>query len=123
MKEPGHIDRGHRGIVVECVLREGLADEDAGVIDQTIDPPVAIQRVLYNTLGSVDVRDVTPNGEKAGRVRGRHRTRGSHDGVPGSAVRGHQACANTLRGARDNSDFLRSGQRLSRRRLRSHPTR
>ena len=41
VEEPGQIDRGHGGVVVEGVLREGLANVDPGIVDQGVDPPVS----------------------------------------------------------------------------------
>src|SRR5215203_2066669 len=42
VEEPGQVHGGDRGVVLERVLREGLADVETGVFDQRVDPPEAI---------------------------------------------------------------------------------
>ena len=119
VEEPGQVHGGDRGVVVGRVIREGLADEDPGVVDQAVDPSEPIERLLHHALGRLGFCDVTLHGEVVGLVGGADRARGADDRVAGMTERGHQAGADALRGARDDRDLLRA--RASSRP--THPTR
>jgi hypothetical protein len=68
VEEPGEVHGGDRGIVVQCVLREGLADVDPGVVDQAVDPSEPVERLPHHALGGLDFADVTRDGEEVGLV-------------------------------------------------------
>ena len=50
VEEPGQVHGGDRGEVVGRVLRERLADVDPGHVDQAVDPPEPIERLLHDAL-------------------------------------------------------------------------
>ena len=50
-KNPARLTAVIAAIVVERVVREWLADEDPGVVDQGVDPSEPIERLLDHALG------------------------------------------------------------------------
>ena len=93
VEEAGQVHGSDREIVVECVVREWLADEDPCVVDQGVDPSEPMHRLLHDPLSGPDFRDVTSHGENVFVVGGAHRERGGYDRVPHTTERGDQACA------------------------------
>ena len=67
-KNPVRFTAVMAAIVVRRVIGEGLADEDPGVVDQAVDPPEPIERLLDHASGGLDVCDVTLHGEEVGLV-------------------------------------------------------
>jgi hypothetical protein len=66
VKETSEVD-GDQGVeVLEGVIREGLADVDPRVVDQSVDPAKAPDRLVDNALRRVRVRYVTGDGNDAG---------------------------------------------------------
>ena len=57
VKEAGEIDPENRRIIGLGIFRERLRDEDAGIVDQRIDPPKSSHPVRDRAFGSLDVRD------------------------------------------------------------------
>jgi hypothetical protein len=53
VEEPGQVHGSDGGIVLGCVFGEGLADEDARVVDQAVDPSEPVERLLRDALGSL----------------------------------------------------------------------
>jgi hypothetical protein len=49
-KNPARFTAVTAAIVLGRVIGEGLADVDPGVVDQAVDPPEAIQRLLHHAL-------------------------------------------------------------------------
>jgi hypothetical protein len=94
-----------------------LADEDLGVVDQRVDTPEPVERLLHHALGGVCVGDVTIHGEDVGVAGGRDRPRGGDDGVPGAVEGRRDARPDALRGAGDDRDLLGVAG------TRCHPTR
>jgi hypothetical protein len=58
VKEAGEIDPENRRIIGLGIFRERLRDEDAGIVDQRIDPPKSSHPVRDRAFGSLDVRDI-----------------------------------------------------------------
>ena len=106
-KNPARFTAVIARVVVSRVVGEGLADEDPGVVDQAVDPPEPVERLLDHALGGLGFGDVTLDGEEVGLV-GRARSsarcrrrRTRHDGTR------LPAGADALRGAGDDRDLLR----------------
>jgi len=60
VEEPGEVHGGDRRVVVGRVVREGLADEEPGVVDQAVDPPEPIERLLRDALGRLGFANSRP---------------------------------------------------------------
>jgi hypothetical protein len=82
-KEPGQVHGGDRRVVVERVVGEGLADEDAVVVDEGVDPSEPIERPIDHALGGLGLCDVAPHAEQVRIIGGAKRARGAHDRVRG----------------------------------------
>ena len=55
MEETSEVD-GDRGVeVLDRVLREGLADVGTGVVDQSVDPAKALDRLAHDALRCVGI--------------------------------------------------------------------
>jgi len=107
LKEPGQVHGGDRGEVLGRVVREGLADEDARVVDQGVDPSEPPERLVDDALGGLCVGDVTLHGQDVGFLGGVDRARGRDDPVTSTSKRCCEARADALRRASDDRDFLR----------------
>jgi hypothetical protein len=68
VEEAGEVHGGDRVEVLRRVVGEFLADEDPGVVDQRVDSPEPVERLLDHALGSVRVGDVAADGEYVGRA-------------------------------------------------------
>ena len=59
LEEAGEID-GDRGVeVLVRVLREGLADVDPSVVDETVDPAKGLDRLSHDASRRLGIGDVT----------------------------------------------------------------
>jgi hypothetical protein len=97
---------GDRRVVLERVLGERLLDVDPRVVDQAVDPPEPIERLLDHAPGGVGFGDVTLHREEVRLVGGADRTRGADDGVSRTAQRGRDACADAAVGTGDDRHLL-----------------
>ena len=105
VEEPGQVHGGDRGVVLERVLREGLADVETGVFDQRVDPPEAIESQVDRTVRGLSFGDVAGDGDAfAVVVRGRKRPGDADDGIAGAAVPLDETGADALRRAGDDRD-------------------
>jgi hypothetical protein len=84
--------------------RPAYDDEDAGVVDERVDPPEATERLIEHALGGLGLRDVAGDGEEVRVLRRVARARGADDGVPGAAKAGDETGADAVRGAGDDRD-------------------
>jgi hypothetical protein len=66
VKEAGQVDRGQSVEVLKRVVRERLADVEAGVVDQGVDPTETLDRRVHDALRGVRIRDVALDGNDAG---------------------------------------------------------
>jgi hypothetical protein len=73
VEEPGQVHGGDGGIVVGCVVGEGLADVDPRVVDQGVDPSEPVECLLDHASSGIDVCDVTLHRERVGLFGGRDR--------------------------------------------------
>ena len=99
-KNPARFTAVIAAIVVARVFGERLADEDPGVVDQAVDPPEPVERLLHHALGPSRLGDVTLHGEEVGLVGGGDRARGADDrvaGVDGTRPRDLRRCPATRR--------------------------
>ena len=58
VEEPCEVHRRDRRVVIERVLRERLADVDAGVVDQRVDPPEPVASLVDRALCRCLIGDV-----------------------------------------------------------------
>jgi hypothetical protein len=58
VEEPGKVDRGDRGKVIDRVVGERLADVHPGVVDQGVDPSEPLECPLNHATGRLGVCDV-----------------------------------------------------------------
>ena len=105
MKETGEVDGDQSVEVLECVVREGLADVQPGVVDQGVDPTKALDRRPDDPLRGFGVGDVALDGDDARVVSGFDRPSRRDHGIPALAVRLREARADPLRGAGDDRDL------------------
>src|SRR5271156_5065833 len=106
VKEPGDVDAQDRHVVGLGVLGERFGDEDAGVVDERVDPPEPGHPFGDRTLGRLPIGDVAGNREDLIIVRRSDRARGRDDPVVAIAVRPDEGRADALRGTGNNSNFL-----------------
>jgi hypothetical protein len=71
-----------------------------------VDPSEPIDRLLHHALGGLGFSDVTAHGEEVRLVGWTDRAGRGYDGVPGIPEPSYEACADALRGARDDRDLL-----------------
>jgi len=88
VKEPSQVDRRDRREIIERVLRERLADVDAGVVDQRVDPPEPIASLIDRSSRGLRIGDVAGDRDVIALVSigRRERPRNADDGIPGTAV-------------------------------------
>jgi hypothetical protein len=65
VEEAGQIYAGDGGEVVGRVLVERLADEEPGIVYESVDSPETPGRLVHHALRSVDLGDVALDGEEA----------------------------------------------------------
>jgi hypothetical protein len=71
VEETGEVD-GNNGVeVVWWVVGERLADEDAGVADQRVDPPETVECLVRHAMSGFRLRDVTRHRDDVGFAAGR----------------------------------------------------
>src|SRR3954471_1315863 len=70
VEEAGQVHGDDRRVVIGCVVREGLADEAARVVDQSVDQAETAERLLHHALGGFGLCDVARHPEQIGRVGG-----------------------------------------------------
>ena len=105
VEEPGQVDGRDRGVVLDRVLRERLADVDAGVVDQRVDPPEPIERLRRPRARAVSASAMSPaTATKSVRPRTGARARVADDGISGATECGYEARADALRCAGDDRD-------------------
>ena len=109
VEEPGEVDRRDRGVLIEGVVGERLADEESGVVDQRVDPTEPVECQFDHALGGLRLGDVTRYREHVGFAGRADRARGRDDRITGSTERRCDALADALRGAGDDRDLLRLG--------------
>ena len=63
VEEACQVHRRDRPKVVERVVGEWLADEDAGVVDQGVDPSEPTDGLLHHALSRLDFGDVAGHGQ------------------------------------------------------------
>ena len=63
MEESAQVHRGDRDVVLERVVREGLADEHTGIVDQAVDPSESTEGLLHHLRSGPIVGDVTSERE------------------------------------------------------------
>jgi hypothetical protein len=113
VEKPGEIHRGDELVVRRGVLGERLGDEDAGIVDQRVDPAEPLDRRRHDPVGGRGFGDVTGDGGHA-RVIGRcDRACVRHHRIAESAVGVDQGGPHPLRGTGDERDFLRCARRRS----------
>jgi hypothetical protein len=83
MEKPSQIHCRDRRIVVERVVGKWLTDEDASVVDQGVDAPEALDCLIHDQPGGLDLADVPPHREKVGCIGGFDRSRHAHDRISG----------------------------------------
>ena len=106
VKEPSEVDAEYRRVVGFAVLREGLRDEDAGIVDESVDMPEPRHAFGDRTLGRPSVSDVARNGQDIRVVGSSDRAGDRDDPVAATAIRLDERCANALRCAGDDGNFL-----------------
>ena len=106
VEEAGEVGRDLGVEVLGRVVGEGLGDEDAGIVDQRVDPPEARNRLPDHALGGRRIADVAADGQDV-RITGLlDRAGGRHDPIVAIAERLDQAGADALRRTGDDGDFL-----------------
>jgi hypothetical protein len=73
VEEAAQVHRGHHLVVCARVVGERLADEDPGVVDQRVDPPEPVERLLDHVPSGLRLGDVTRNREEVALPGGLHR--------------------------------------------------
>ena len=74
LKEATEIHSGGRVIVIVGVLGERLGNEDAGIVDNHVNPSEPLQRGINDALADATLRDIAGNREHHGVVRLNHRS-------------------------------------------------
>src|SRR5580704_14226195 len=87
VKKPGDVDAQDRHVVGLDVLGERFGDEDAGVVDERVDPPEPGHPFKDRTLGRLPIGDIAGHREDLIIVRRSDRARGRDDPVVAIAVR------------------------------------
>ena len=64
VEEPGQVHGGDEDIILKRVVREGLADEHPGVVDQAVDPSEPTERLLHDISSGLNFGDVTSHREE-----------------------------------------------------------
>ena len=105
VEESCQIDAEHHRVIGLAVLREGLRDEDAGVVDERVDTPEPRHAFGDRTLGRPPVSDVARNGQDVRVVGSSDRARNRDDPVAATAIPLDERCADALRCASDDGNF------------------
>src|SRR5262245_2911402 len=92
--------------VLGRVVREGLGDEDAGIVDERVDPPEAGQRLLDDALGGGGIANVAGDRENIRIAALLDRARRRHDAIIAIAIGLDEHSTDTLGGARYDGDLL-----------------
>jgi hypothetical protein len=111
MEEPRDIDTKDSRIVSLGVFGEGLGDEDAGVIDERVDPSEPRHTHGNRIFGRFPVSDVPRYNENIGIARRLYRACCRHYAVPAIGIGCDKGCTDTLRCAGNHSNLLFSGHR------------
>jgi hypothetical protein len=106
VEEARSVYRQHGTVVGLRVFREGLGDEDAGIIDKRVDAPEPRQTLGDRLMRRLSVGDVARDNENVGVVGWLHRSRRRHDAVTALPIGIDQDCADSLRRTSDDGDFL-----------------
>jgi hypothetical protein len=106
VEEASEIGRDLCPEVVDRIVREGLGDEDPGIVDERVDPPEPRHRLFDDALGRCRIADVAGYGSSIVIAAQLDRARRRHYPVIAIAISLDQCSADTLRGASDNDDFL-----------------
>ena len=109
-------DPGHRGEVVGGVVQKRFADEDSRVVDQRVDAPETVERLLDDALSGLDLRNVALDRVHIGRARRECRKRGRDDAVAKSKESMCDPGSDPVRRAGHDRHLPRRGRRR-------HPTR
>jgi hypothetical protein len=105
VKEAREVD-GDQGVeVLEGVVREGLADVDAGVVDQGVDPAKALDRLVDDALGGVRVGEVAWHDHDPRVRRGLDGSSGCDHVISELTVCPRDTRADALRSAGDDRDL------------------
>ena len=124
VEEPGEVHCRGRDVVIDRVVRKGLSDEDARIVDQGVDPAEPLDRLLHDPLRGLGCRDVTAHGEEIPSVGGADRAGCRDDGISRTRERLCDPGADTPRGAGDDHDLARwTARPLRRARPVADPTR
>ena len=104
--EARHIHVHHGGVVFRGVFGERLADVNAGVVHQRVDPAELRDAFGNDTSGGCRVTDITGNRQDVRIVRWLDRTRGRNNAVVELAKRLDDFGANALRCAGNDDNLL-----------------
>ena len=105
VEESRQVDAEHRCVIGLAVLREGLRDEDAGVVDESVDTPEPRHAFGDRTLGRPPVSDVARNGQDVRIVGSSDRARNRDDPLAATAIRPDERCADAPRCAGNDGNF------------------
>jgi hypothetical protein len=108
LEEAAQVHAVDQGEVVVGVLGERLRDEQAGVVDQGVDPAEGVQALLDHPGPGAGLRDVTRDRQDPRVVGALDGARVRDDRVTELAVRRDEPGADALRRAGDHGDFLGS---------------
>ena len=105
VEEPGGVDAQDGGEVGLGVLGEGLADEDAGVVDERVDAPEPRHALEDRAFRRLSIRDVAGDREDVGVVRRLDRPCRRDYAVIAIAIGLDEGRADASRRARNHGDF------------------
>src|SRR6266550_6686365 len=105
-KESGEVDRDDVGVVLGGVIGQRLGDEDAGVVDQRVNPAELTQALADDLFGGGGIADVTLNGKHAGVFRRLDGARVRYYRVAEFPVCGDERLSDSLRGPGDDGNLL-----------------
>src|SRR6516165_4337208 len=128
MEGPREIDPDHGGEVGFGIFRKGLCDEQAGIVDERIDPSVALDGKSHDAIGGLCARDVAIDSSDRRIVALVDRTRAGNDMIADVTIGPEQCRANASRRAGDDGNLpfgfhIRSFTRSKYRRANSYPSR
>lgn len=86
VEKPGDVDAQHRSEILAGVAGERLGDEDAGVVDERVNPPEPIDPCGDYALGRLGFRDIAGYGQNVVIIRPVNRTRRCDDPVTQASI-------------------------------------
>ncbi|MGY4296678.1 hypothetical protein ACVWXN_004773 [Bradyrhizobium sp. i1.4.4] len=105
MKKPREIDPDHLGEVGLRILGKGLRNEQAGIVDERIDPSEALDGQFHDAIGRLCAGDIAIDRGHRRIVAPADRTRTGNDVIADIPVGLEQSCANAARCSGDDGNL------------------